>query len=219
MACPAGAAMTGPIGDEELEEILRVLGQAHLEIERGLRPQDTLAQMMPPTARQAWLASRRNQPRLTGGAVDKADITIVGFERHPSGRVYATALTPTHPDRRGALCFVLDVDEHVRIRQIQRLYPARDYGRPAPDLPPPDPLQLQLRRANTERQHATAAHHELMHRLNQLPADSPQHQLTRDTAASWQRIITRLDDEIAALQQRHQQQQQRHDQRRTRRRR
>jgi hypothetical protein len=209
--------VSGPINDDELDRTIRTLARVHVEIERGLRPHDVLAQAMPPSARHVWLASRRNQPPLSGGAVDKTDITIAGIERHANGRVYATALTPTHPDRRGALCFVLDVDQHVRIRQIQRLYPARDYGRPAPDLPPPDPLEAQLRRAHTERHHATAAHHELLHRLRQLPDGSPQHQLTRDTAASWQRIITRLDTEIAALQQRQQQHQQRHDHPRARR--
>jgi hypothetical protein len=202
--------MTGPISDDQLEEIIRALARAHLEIERGLRPQDTLAEMMPPSARRAWLASRRAAPRLSGGAVDKSDITIAGVERHANGRVYATALTPTHPDRRGAICFVLDVGERIRIRQVQRLHPARDYGRPAPAVPPPEPLEVQLRRARTDRQHATSANQELTRRLEQLAPGSPQHQLTRDTAASWQRLVARYDDEIATLQQR-QQHQQRHE--------
>ena len=202
--------MSGPIDDDQLEHILRTLAKAHLEVERGLRSQDTFAAAMPPAARHAWLASRRAAPRLSGGAVDKADITIAGVERHASGRVYATALTPTHPDRRGALCFVLDVDEHVRIRQIQRLHPARDYGRPSPTVTPPEPPEVQLRRARTDRQQATNANRELTRRLDQLEPGSPQHRLTRDTADSWRRIIARLDNEIATLQQR-QQHQQRHE--------
>jgi hypothetical protein len=202
--------MTGLISDGQLEEIVRALAKAHLEVERGLRPHEALAAMMPPSARHAWLASRRDAPRLTGGAVDKSEITIAGVERRASGRVYATAITPTHPDRRGAICFVLDVGERIRIRQVQRLYPARDYGRPAPAVPPPEPLEVQLRRARTDRQHATSANQELTGRLEQLPPGSPQHQLTRDTAASWQRIVARLDDEIATLQQR-QQHRQRHE--------
>jgi hypothetical protein len=142
--------MSDQIDDATLRDTIQALALVHVEIERGLRPQDTLAAMMPPSARPAWLASRRAAPRLTGGAVDKSDITITGVERHTSGRVYATALTPTRPDRRGAICFVLDVGERIRIRQVQRLYHARDYGRPAPAVPPPEPLEVQLRRARTD---------------------------------------------------------------------
>jgi hypothetical protein len=205
--------MSGPIDDATLRDIVQTLAKAHLEVERGLRSQDTFAAAMPPAARHAWLASRRAAPRLSGGAVDESDITIAGVERHASGRVYATALTPTHPDRRGALCFVLDVDEHVRIRQIQRLHPARDYGRPSPTIKPPEPPEppeVQLRRARTDRQQAANANRELTRRLEQLEPGSPQHRLTRDTADSWRRIIARLDNEIATLQQR-QQHQQRHE--------
>jgi hypothetical protein len=202
--------MSDQIDDATLRDTIQALALVHLEVERGLRPHDAFAQMMPPSARHAWLASRRDAPRLSGGAVDKTEIAIAGVERNANGRVYATALTPTHPDRRGAICFVLDVGERIRIRQVQRLHPARDYSRAAPAVPPPEPLEMQLRRARTDRQHATNANQELTRRLEQLPPGSPQHQLTRDTAASWQRIVARLDDEIATLQQR-QQHQQRHE--------
>jgi hypothetical protein len=201
--------VTAELSDEQLKRILRGIAALHLEVERGVRDPDLLAERLPPQARYAWRQHRRAELPLPGGAAGDDELGPAHLGRDAQGRVFASVTTPTQTGRWGALSFVLDVHRgRVAVRQIQRLHARRDYGRnpsAARDQPPVEvPLEEQLRRANMDREHVDAALAAASKRLDQMPARSPERGETARTRDNWRRVRDELDRELSALRTRQQ---------------
>jgi hypothetical protein len=193
--------------DDQLERFVRHLARLHLEIERGVRDPDQLAQHLPPPVRTAWQRSRPAGTPLPGGAAREDELGAVHLGYGANGRVFANITTPTQPDRRGALTFVLDTrQDGITIRQVQRVHARGNYGigSTVKTAPPPDtPIDEQLRRARTDRDQAGAA----LRSADQQKRDSDGGHATDGTTQSrdnWRKIVTNLDREIRTLGQRRQ---------------
>lgn len=124
-----------------------------------------------------------------------------------NGRVFANITTPTQPNRRGALTFVLDTrQDGITIRQVQRVHARGNYGigSTVKTTPPRDtPIDEQLRRARTDRDQAGAA----LRAADQQKRDPDSGHATDDTTHSrndWRKVVTDLDREIRTLGQRRQ---------------
>ncbi|TVR28584.1 MAG: hypothetical protein EA387_00130, partial [Nitriliruptor sp.] len=149
--------MSDALTIDELRAIVQELAKVHLEIERGLRSKDVLADRMPPAARLPFHRSHTPQTRLSGGTVIDDDVRRVRVERHDSGRVYASAVTSTNPGQVGSLSFVLHTrDRKVALLQVQRIHARRDYTRAdtstSQQQPPDQDRQLTI--ARESRDHA-----------------------------------------------------------------
>jgi hypothetical protein len=194
--------MNRELSDEQLVKIVRGLAALHLEIERGVRDPEVLAERMDPQAHYTWRRLRRAELPLPGGIVRDRDLGPVHLRRSEHGRVFATVTTPTHTNRWGALTFVLDIQQgRVGIRQIQRLHARGDYGRTSPRATPPDevPLEEQIRRVRTDLNQASSALEAVTRRLDQLPSGSEQRREATTTRDSWQHVATELNRELADL--------------------
>jgi hypothetical protein len=194
--------MNRELSDEQLVKIVRGLAALHLEIERGVRDPEVLAERMDPQAHYTWRRLRRAEPPLPGGIVRDRDLGPVHLRRSEHGRVFATVTTPTHTNRWGALTFVLDIDRgRVAIRQIQRLHARGDYGRTTARDTPPDevPLEEQIRRVRTDLDQASSALEAVTRRLDQLPSGSDQRREATTSRDSWQHVATELNRELADL--------------------
>jgi hypothetical protein len=194
--------MNRELSDEQLVKIVRGLAALHLEIERGVRDPEVLAERMDPQAHYTWRRLRRAELPLPGGIVRDRDLGPVHLRRSEHGRVFATVTTPTHTNRWGALTFVLDIQQgRVGIRQIQRLHARGDYGRTSPRATPPDevPLEEQIRRVRTDLNQASSALEAVTRRLDQLPSGSDQRRKATTTRDSWQHVTADLNRELADL--------------------
>ena len=193
--------------DDQLQRVVRHLACLHLEIERGVRDPDQLAQHLPPPVRTAWQRSRPAGTPLPGGPAREDELGAVHLGYGANGRVFANITTPTQPDRRGALTFVLDTrQDSITIRQVQRVHARGNYGigSTVKTTPPPDtPIDEQLRRARTDRDQAGAA----LRAADQQRRGPDSGHATDGTTHSrdnWRKIVTDLDREIRTLGQRRQ---------------
>jgi hypothetical protein len=194
--------MNRELSDEQLVKIVRGLAALHLEIERGVRDPEVLAERMDPQAHHAWSRLRRAELPLPGGVARDTEIGPVHLRRSEHGRVFATVTTPTQTNRWGALTFVLDTHQgRVAIRQIQRLHARGDYGRTSARATPPNqvPLDEQIRRVRTDLDQANSALEAVTRRLDQLPSGSAQRREATTTRDSWQHVTTDLTRELAVL--------------------
>jgi hypothetical protein len=194
--------MNRELSDEQLVRIVRGLAALHLEIERGVRDPEVLAERMDPQAHYTWQRLRRADLPLPGGVARDSELGPVHLRRSEHGRVFATVTTPTQTNRWGALTFILDIQRgRVEIRQIQRLHARGDYGRKtARDTPPNEvPLEEQIRRVRTDLDRAGAAFAAATRRLDQLPSGSDQRRQVARTRDSWQHVTADLNRELADL--------------------
>lgn len=203
--------MSGELTVDELRAIVQELAKIHLEIERGLRPKEALANRMPPAVRLPFHRSHTPQTRLSGGTVTDDDVRRVRVERHDSGRVYASAVTSTNPGQVGSLSFVLQTrDRKIALLQVQRIHARRDYTRADTSTrqqQPPD-RDRQLTIARDSRDRAEAARQDLARRLTTTAKSDPQRATLTRTFANWTRLVDHLDREVTELTRRHQQHQQ-----------
>jgi hypothetical protein len=194
--------MNRELSDEQLARIVRGLAALHLEIERGVRDPEVLAERMDSQAHYSWSRLRRAELPLPGGVARDTEIGPVHLRRSEHGRVFATVTTPTHTNRWGALTFVLDIQQgRVAIRQIQRLHARGDYGRTSPRATPPNEVSLeeQIRRVRTDLDQANSALDAATRRLDDLPSGSDQRREATTTRDSWQQVTTDLTRDLAHL--------------------
>jgi hypothetical protein len=194
--------MNRELRDEQLVRIVRGLAALHLEIERGVRDPEVLAERMDPQAHYTWRRLRRAEPPLPGGVARDTELGPVHLRHSEHGRVFATVTTPTQTNRWGALTFVLDIQQgRVAIRQIQRLHARGDYGRTPPRATPPDevPLEEQIRRVRTDLNQASSALEAVTRRLDELPRGSDQRREATTTRDVWQHVTADLNRELADL--------------------
>jgi hypothetical protein len=194
--------MNRELSDEQLARIVRGLAALHLEIERGVRDPEVLAERMDPQAHYTWSRLRRAELPLPGGVARDTELGPVHLRRSEHGRVFATVTTPTHANRWGALTFVLDLQQgRVAIRQIQRLHARGDYGRTTARYTPPNevPIEEQIHRVRTDLDQANSALEAVTRRLDQLPSGSAQRREATATRDSWQAVTTDLTRELADL--------------------
>ena len=207
MARLKSVAMNRHFDDDQLERFVRHLARLHLEIERGGRDPDQLAQHLPPPVRTAWQRSRPAGTPLPGGPAREDELGAVHLGYGANGRVFANITTPTHPDRRGALTFVLDTrQDGITIRQVQRVHARGNYGIDATvkaTAPPHMPIDEQLRRARTDRDQADAALRAANQQRSGCTNGKPTDGANR-SSDNWRKIVTDLDREIAALRKRRQ---------------
>ncbi len=200
--------MSGVLTVDELRAIVQELAKVHLEIERGLRSKDVLADRMPPAARLLFHRSHTPQTRLSGGTVTNSDVRRVRVERHDSGRVYASAVTTTNPGQVGSLSFVLQSQgRKVALLQVQRMHPHRDYTRAATSTPKRQPPEQdrQLIITRDSRDRAEAARQDIAQRLATTAKGDPQRATLTHSFANWTRLVDHLDREVTELTRRHQQ--------------
>jgi hypothetical protein len=194
--------MNRELDDEQLARVVRGLAALHLEIERGVRDPEVLAERMDPQAHYTWSRLRRAELPLPGGVARDTELGPVHLRRSEHGRVFATVTTPTHTNRWGALTFILDTHQgRVAIRQIQRLHARGDYSRTTARATPPDevPLEEQIRRVLTDLDQASSALEAVTRRLDQLPSGSAQRREAITTRDGWQDVSTDLNRELADL--------------------
>ena len=195
---------------DELRAIVQELAKVHLEIERGLRSKDVLADRMPPGARLVFRRSHTPQTRLSGGTVTNRDVRRVRVERHDSGRVYASAVTSTNPGQIGSLSFVLQTRARkVALLQVQRIHARRDYTRDdnSTRQQQPSDQDRQLTIARENRDHADAARQDLARRIATTAKGDPKRTTLARAFANWTRLVDHLDREVTELTRRHQQHQ------------
>jgi hypothetical protein len=179
--------------DQQLIRIVQHLAKLHLEIERGVRDPDQLTTMMRPEAQLAWRRTRPHGITLPGGPATDADLGPISLRRASAGDVFASVTTTTLPGRRGALTFVLHVDNRqVTIRQAKRLNPGLDYG--SRTTAGGDPVADRLAAALEERRAVKGA----MEAGERLAAETAPSRRA-PPPARWQTVLAQLDIEITTL--------------------
>lgn len=194
--------MNGPLDRDRLEQIVRTLARLHLEVERGLRSKDTFARQMPPSARLAYLRAQTPDTRLPAGSVTDADIRTVRTEPHPSGRIYATAITSTTRGRSGALTFVLEArDSKVALLQVTRLQTRGDYTQRHTSQPPDGHAVSDRQRdiIRDSRNHAEAVRRNLARRLESSPTLDPGRPRLHRDHETWTKLYEYYDDQYRQL--------------------
>jgi len=200
--------MTAPLDRDRLEQIVRTLARLHLEVERGLRSKDTFAAQMPPSARLAYLRAQTPDTRLPAGTITDADIRTVRTEPHPSGRIYATAITSTTRGRNGALTLVLETrDDKVALLQVTRLQTRGDYTQRQTSHPPDGHTVSDRQRdlIRDSRDHADATRRDLARRLEASPTLDPARPGLHRDHETWTKLYEYYDDQYRQLHERTQQ--------------
>lgn len=185
--------------DDQLCDLVRFLARTCVEVERGLRPPDQLAQFIHPDTLAAW---RNTHPigRFAGGPLRPGDVGVPHITRIRDDLVRASITTRTDPHRWGALVFELrQARGRWAVANLQRLLAATHYR--TGDQPEilEVPLEHRIEAATSERTLVEAAHRATRTRLAELAPSDPARQATERLAASWERIRADLDRELNTL--------------------
>ncbi len=202
----SAARGAGPVAtDEQVADILRFIARTCLEVERGLRPPEHLAELMDPNTALRWSRSGKIG-RFHGGPVQDDQVADPHFTRLGDGEVAATVVTRTQGDRWGALTLRLqpDAQGRWRIADLQRLLAASHYrAGPSQTMPPEATVARRLEVVGEDRRLAQAAHQAVETRLADLTPTAAGYRATRDIARYWTGKLAELDRELADLRIRH----------------
>lgn len=188
--------------DQQVAAIVRHLARKQLEIERGLRPPEHMAQHLTPAAyRLMRLRPREHFPR--GGPVHPKDLSGVNLTRYPDGHVYATLSTREQDDRWGAITMQLQPgpDGRFVVTELERVRP-RPMQRETPQELHQD-LDQQIRRAEDELRLTEAAVRAEQKRLASTDKQAARAE-ARDLVSAYESRLSDLDAELQDLRARQQ---------------